>query len=134
MMFCPSRSRMFIFVFCSSGILSQISSLKPASSSLSGNLPDKKQVSDLFETETFLLDQPVCDVLHIVSAVKQFSRDRFQSAFRQTLVTHHIIDFRQSDQHSCTVLRYEARASHYTLGTVRCQSCMLLWMHRTIYK
>jgi len=63
----------------------------------------QKQVSDLFETETFLLDQPVCDVFHIVSAVKQFSRDRFQSAFRQTLVTHHVTNLRQSDQHSCTV-------------------------------
>ena len=70
---------------------------------LVGQFAGQKQVGDFFKTETFFLDQPVCDVFHIVSAVKQFSGDRFQPAFRQTLVPHHVADLRQSYQHTCTV-------------------------------
>ena len=41
--FCPSRSRIFILVFCSKGILSFNSSLKADNSSLSGSLPESNK-------------------------------------------------------------------------------------------
>lgn len=116
MMFCPSRSRMFIFVFCSSGICRR-SVLKPA---VHLYLAIYRTKAGKPRTETFLLDQPMSRCLpHRIRGKTNFQD--LQSAFRQTLVTHHVTNLRQSDQHSCTAIWCEAPL-HYTLGTVRCRS------------
>ena len=70
---------------------------------LVGKLSGQEQVGNLFETETFFLDQTMRDVFHVVSAIKELSGDCFQAAFRQTFVADNVTYFCQTDQYTRTV-------------------------------
>ena len=67
-------------------------------------LTGEQKESHLLKTESFLLEKRSYKVIQFIATIVEFTLGRFQFTLLITLITHHITDIGQTDEHTRTIL------------------------------
>ena len=67
-------------------------------------LTGEQEESHLLKTESLLLEKRSYKVIQFIATIVEFTLGRFQFTLLITLITHHITDIGQTDEHTRTIL------------------------------